>query len=312
MNSREHEALATIGLLAAQADGRRTPEEQEKLAATFRTFGVAGVASVHAHVALGAASLEDEAHALASPELRAAAWDLAVGVCRADGEVVAAERAFLERLRAALGLSPVALEAVDAPLPHALLPAKPATPARVEAAFDEPIAAPVVDEAALDETIRQAAVLAAALELLPQNLATIGILPVQLKLVADIGAAYGHRIDASHARELLATAGLGLGGQAIEGFARRLLGRLAGRFGGSMVGGVIDAAAGTAATFAATWAIGQVARSWYASGRTLDPADVQARFARALEDGGGAFDLLRDTIEAKAIALGGAARSARS
>jgi uncharacterized protein (DUF697 family) len=308
MNSREHEALATIGLLAAQADGRRTPEEQAKLAAMFGSFGVAGIGSVHAHVALGSTTVEDEAHALATPELRAAAWDLAVGVCRADGEVVAPERAFLERLRVALGLSPAALEAVDAPLSHALLPAPSALPAQVDAAFTGPASATTIDEAAIDETIRQAAVLVAALELLPQNMATLGIVPLQLKLVADIGAAYGYRVDASHAKELIATAGLGLGGQAIEGFARRLLGRLAGRFGGSMVGGVVDAATGATATFAATWAIGQVARSWYASGRALDSADVQARFARALEDGRGAFDLLRDTIEEKALALAAGAR----
>jgi uncharacterized protein (DUF697 family) len=151
-------------------------------------------------------------------------------------------------------------------------------------------------------------VLAAALELLPQGLATLGILPVQLKLVADIGAAHGHRIDTGHAKELLATVGLGLGGQAIEGFARRALGRLAGRFGGALVGGLVDAATGAAATFAATWAIGQVAKSWYASGRTLDPADVQARFARAVEDGRGAFGLLQDAVEQKAREIAGAAR----
>ena len=236
MNSREHEALATIGLLAAQADGRQDPDEQARSSPPrSQSFGIAGVGSVHAHVALGTASLEDEAHALASPELRAAAWELAVGVCRADGAVVEKERAFLERLRVALALPPAAMAAADAPLPHALLPA-PA--ARVEAAFTEPAGAVIPDEAALDETIRQAAVLAAALELLPQGLATLGILPVQLKLVADIGAAHGHRIDAGHAKELLATVGLGLGGQAIEGFARRALGRLAGRFGGSLVGGL--------------------------------------------------------------------------
>lgn len=307
MTSREHEALATIGLLAAQADGRRDADEQAKLAQIFRSFGPVGVASVHAQVALGTASLEDGARALTSPDLRAAAWDLALGVCLADGAVVAKERAFLERLRVALALPPETMAAADAPLPHPFLPAAPA-PARVEGAFTEPASTVVPDDAAIDETIRQAAVLAAALELLPQGLATLGIIPVQLKLVADIGSAHGHRVDAGHAKELLAAAGLGLGGQAIEGFARRSLGRLAGRFGGSLVGGLVDAATGAAATFAATWAIGEVARSWYAGGRKLDSADVKARFARALDDGRGAFETLRGAVEEKARALSAGAR----
>jgi len=289
MSAREAEAFATLALLAAQADGRREESEQAKLSAVFASFGIAGVDSVHARVTLGNATLEEEAKALATPELRAAAWDLALGVCHADGAVVEKERAFLERLRAALGL-PAEAAGVDTPL---------ANPAFALA----PTPTPAPAEGAIDEKIRQAAVLAGALELLPQSLATLGIVPLQLKLVADIAAAHGHTIDASHAKELLATVGLGLGGQAIEGFARRFLGRLAGRFGGRAIGGLVDAATGAAATFAATWAIGQVASSWYASGRTLDRADLEARFAHALNDGQAAFERLRGAVEERARAL---------
>ena len=57
MNSREHEALATIGLLAAQADGRRDRAERDRLTSTFETFGIAGIASVNAHVTLGTTSI---------------------------------------------------------------------------------------------------------------------------------------------------------------------------------------------------------------------------------------------------------------
>ncbi len=302
MNSREHEALATIGLLAAQSDGRRDRTERDVLTATFESFGIAGIASVNAHVALGTATLEEEAQALVTPELRTAAWELALGVCHADGSITPGERAFLEQLRVALGMPAEHAAQVDAPVaPHLL----PAPMSAIEAAFSAatPATPVLADEAALDETIRQAAVFAAALELLPQGLATLGIVPLQLKLVADIGTAYGHRVDAGHAKELLATVGLGLGGQAIEGFARRLLGRLAGRFGGGMIGGVVDAATGAAATFAATWAIGQVAKSWYASGRALDRADLESRFAGALDDGRAAFERMRGSVEAQARTL---------
>ena len=310
---REAEALATIGVLAAQADGRRDEAERKLLTETFASFGAAGAASVHARVALGTAVLAEEAQALGTPELRRIAWELALGVCHADGAIAEREKTFLEELRHALGLpseevatSSAIAAALAPPVP---LPASPpSSPAAAPGASASAAAVPVTATATLDpaadsaleKTIREAAIFAGALELLPQNLATLGIVPLQVKLVADVGTAYGHRVDLSHARELLATVGLGLSGQAVEGFARRFLGRLAGRFGGGVMGGLVDAATGSAATFAATWAIGQVARSWYASGRTLDPADVQRRFAAGLEEGQRAFAGLQDAVEAKA------------
>lgn len=311
MTARETEAMASIGLLAALADGHRDPKEQERLAGVFASFGVVGIDSVHARVALGNAVLEEEAKALGTPELRQLAWDLAIGVCQADGEVVAAERAFLDRLRRALGLdadeavrpvemaSALAAVAPTVPQPVAATFAPAAPPA---AAGGRPVLGPDA-EAALDAKVRDAAILSGALELLPQGLATLAILPVQLKLVADIGAAYGHRVDTGHARELLATVGLGLSGQAIEGFTRGFLGRLAGRFGGRGMGMLVDAATGAAATFAATWAIGQVARSWYASDRALDREDLEARFSRALDDGRAAFGRLEGEVATRAKSI---------
>jgi uncharacterized protein (DUF697 family)/tellurite resistance protein len=301
MTARQTEALATVGLLAASADGHRAPSEQEKLVGVFASFGVAGVAGVPARVALGTAKLAAEARALPTPELKQLAWELALGVCHADGAVVERERAFLERLRRALDL-PETVVAEDTAVVTALATA---IPAAVAAEFPvvPPGGSPVLGPAAereLDDKVRDAAIFAGALELLPQGLATLAIVPLQLKLVADIGTAYGHRIDAGHARELLAAAGLGLSGQAIEGFTRGFLGRLAGRFAGRGVGAMVDAAAGAAATFAATWAIGQVARSWYANDRALDAADVQQRFAGALEDGRAAFDRLQGDVATRA------------
>ncbi|MEO6462683.1 MAG: GTPase [Candidatus Eisenbacteria bacterium] len=312
-NSREAEALATIGLLAAQADGRRDASEMARLSEVFASFSVAGIRSVHARVALGTAALDEESRALASPGMKQLAWELALGVCHADGQIVERERAFLEELRRALALAPEtvattsATAAALAPLPAAAAVAL-ALAATTERAT--PAALPPDVAAGIEQKIREAAILTGALELLPQGLATLAIVPVQVKLVADIGTAHGHAVDLGHARELLATVGLGLSGQAVEGFARRFLGRLAGRFGGGGVGTLVNAAAGAAATFAATWAIGQVAQSWYASGRTLDATDVQARFGAGLEEGRAAFGRLQDTVAAKAgtIALPDVAR----
>ena len=58
----------------------------------------------------------------------------------------------------------------------------------------------------------------------------------------------------------------------------------------------------------ATYAIGQVAKSWYASGRALDRADLEARFARSLDEGRTAFERVRESVEDQARTLSAGAR----
>jgi len=76
------------------------------------------------------------------------------------------------------------------------------------------------------------AILNGALELLPENLATMAIVPLQMKMVYRIGKAHGAELDRSSIRESLATAGLGLGSQMLEGFARKWIGGLGKKAGG--------------------------------------------------------------------------------
>ncbi len=57
-------------------------------------------------VLLGRARLEDAVAALETPAQRLLAFEMAVGVCDADGVCNAQEKAFLERLRAALAIAP--------------------------------------------------------------------------------------------------------------------------------------------------------------------------------------------------------------
>ncbi|WP_200843361.1 hypothetical protein, partial [Raoultella sp. 18079] len=63
-------------------------------------------------VLLGRARLEDAAAALDTPGLRQLAFEMAVGVCDADGVCNEREKAFLEHLRAALGIAPSEANAV--------------------------------------------------------------------------------------------------------------------------------------------------------------------------------------------------------
>jgi hypothetical protein len=61
-----------------------------------------------------------------------------------------------------------------------------------------------------------------------------------------------------------------------EGVARKVLGGLL----GGVVGGATGLAAGAAVTFSTTYALGHVAKQYYAQGRRLDAADLRALFAR--------------------------------
>lgn len=52
----------------------------------------------------------------------------------------------------------------------------------------------------LDRTIVNRAILAGGLELLPQSLATMAIVPVQMKLVHEIGRVHGYALDGAGRR----------------------------------------------------------------------------------------------------------------
>jgi uncharacterized protein (DUF697 family) len=202
---------------------------------------------------------------------------MAVVVCDADGAQGPAEKAFLEKLRAALGLDAASARAFSEEADALATVPLETTPLR-------PPPLPV-DAAALDQTIERHALLAGALELLPQSMATLAIVPLQMKLVHAIGKAHGVELDHGHVKEFLATAGAGLASQYVEGFGRKLLGGLLRKAGGRVIGGVGRAATGAAITFGTTWAIGQLARRYYAGGRRLDAAAIRETFESLVREG---------------------------
>jgi uncharacterized protein (DUF697 family) len=140
-------------------------------------------------------------------------------------------------------------------------------------------------EADLDRIILNAAILNGALELMPQTLATMAILPLQMRMVYRIGNSYGFDLDRGHITDFLATVGIGLTSQVVEGFARRLFGGFTRQLAGGLLGGLAGAATGSAFSFATTYALGQVARKYYASGRSLNAAQLKNVFSTMLQDG---------------------------
>jgi uncharacterized protein (DUF697 family) len=128
-------------------------------------------------------------------------------------------------------------------------------------------------------------VVAGALELLPQTMATLAIVPLQTKMVYRIGTQHGAALDKRSIAELMASVGLGLASQVFEGFARKLSKGLFRNIAGKFAGSMGEAATGMAMSFASTYALGQVARAYYESGRSLSFATLKERFAGLVKQG---------------------------
>ncbi|WP_395771977.1 TerB family tellurite resistance protein, partial [Arenimonas sp.] len=230
MTSQEQQALLAISLHAAFADGSKDAREREQIkqiAEGLVPDGSINMPGLYQDVLLKRRSLEQCAGLLESHESRQLAYEMAVCVCDADGARSAAENGFLEKL--------CGLLQIDAAQAQSF--AKEA-----DALADVPLIAvplesgPSVDGAALDKSVLNYSILNGALELLPQSLASMAILPLQMKMVYSIGKAHGYELNREHIKDFAATLGVGMTGQYVEQMGRKLLGGLLGKVGGGILG----------------------------------------------------------------------------
>jgi uncharacterized protein (DUF697 family)/tellurite resistance protein len=298
MNTADRNALLTIALLAAFADGSKADAERAEVRRVAESLGDAQVnmAALYQDVLLKRATVASAAAALSSPELSQLAFELAVGVCDADGLRNEAETRFLAELGRALGLSqpqiaePAATADALATMPLEDILGSPAdataskAAAAAAAASAGPVIASVADrsDAELDKMVLNYSILNGALELLPQSMASMAVIPLQMKMVYRIGKAHGYELDRGHIKDLLATMGVGLTGQYLEDIGRKVIGGLFGKVAGRMAGGLARGATGVAFSFATTYALGQVARRYYAGGRTMSTQMLKDAYASTL------------------------------
>ena len=288
MTDPEIRAFLTIALMSALADGANDERERTALKALAGRLGESRIdlADVYDDVLVRKISIADAIRPLTTPEAKRQAYETAVAVVDADGVHSPAEGEFLSELAAALGLPEQQAQSyvaqADAVAAAAGVgAASGAEPTRQVQGQVMP------DVAALDQKIVSASITNAALELLPESLASMAILPLQVRLVYQIGKAYGYELDQGHVKEFIATLGVGLTGQYLEQFGRKLLGGLLGAVLGGVGRGVGRQAASSGVAFATTWALGQLAKQYYGGGRTLDAAKLKAAFAPLVEQGQG-------------------------
>lgn len=292
MNLDQQKSILTIALLAAFADGNKDDAEREEIRRIAQSLagdgGVADLPRIYQDVLLQRTSVQAAVQGLSEPMHRQLAYEMAVCVCDVDGRQTAAEREFLSGLKTALQLGAPQTDAFDREADAIVDVAEKAVPLSVP--VSAPIAFPGAAAAApssaldaeLDKSILNYALLNGALELLPQSWASMAIIPMQVKMVYGIGKAHGVELDQGHIKEFIAAAGVGMTSQYLEQFGRKLLGGLLGKAAGRTIGGLGSAATGMAFSFATTYALGQVAKRYYAGGRVMSTAMLRDTFQNLL------------------------------
>ena len=303
----EKESILTLSLMAAFADGGKNDLERVELKRIAENFPESEVnlAALYHRVLLRQVSTTQAAQALTSPETRQLAYEMAVCVCEADDVLNEPEKQFLVGLRRELRLNTAETARIEQqadtlaaePLAE---PASSTPPVIITmpAAGNAIAASPEVDK-----MIFNYAILNGALELLPDSLATMAIIPLQMKMVYRIGKAHGYELDRGHIKELLGVAGVGLTSQVVEGYARKLLGGLLGKVGGGMARSVGKQVASSAMSFATTWALGRLAHDYYAGGRKLSAIELRQLFGSLTEQARGLHANYAGAIRDKAGSL---------
>ncbi len=285
MTDAEQRSLLGICLMAAFADGTKNDVERDRVREIVEGFKNPGLnaLSLYREVLLKQVTLEQFTAGLGAPEQKVLAYEMALGVCEADKLLNDHEKEFMGRLRDALGLATgevaamhqQADELVAAAVPPVLGKPAPTSGSQLPPAL-------VAADPELDSTILNHAILAGALELLPGSLATMAIIPLQMRLVYRVGRKFGVELDRGHIGEFLATAGIGMTSQVLEGYATKLMKGLLGTVAGRLGRGLAGAFTGTAMSFATTYALGQLARRYYAGGRSLSGAQMRESFQSLL------------------------------
>ena len=300
----ERHAILTLCLMASFADGEKHEREREEIKRVAQNFSQGDalhLSTLYQDVLMQRVTLEDVVAQLQSTQAKTLAYEMAVCVCDADGALSDAEKRFLQSARDALGLDSAASAAfVQQAQSVAALPLATETLAGMAA---PPQARAAVNEAELDTAILNAAITNGALELLPESLSTMAIIPLQMKLVWRIGQAYGFELDRGHIKDFIATVGVGLTSQYLEQAGRKLLGGLLGKVGAGLLRGVGQQAVSTGMSFATTYALGQVAKRYYAGGRTLSTQMLKEAYANTVQEAQGLSAKYLPDIQAKAKTL---------
>lgn len=253
-----------MAVCVCDADGHTSPKEEAFLAQVRQAWGMGGAAP---------AATQSTAPVAAPVAASVAASAAAAGAYASfDQQAQAVANAPLQ------SAMPEAALPQGLPVPHpAAVDALPTTAAQRRPG--------TLSAAEMDSKILKSAIMNGAIELLPENLSTLAIIPLQMRLVYQIGQSYGYELDRGHIKDLLAALGVGLTSQYLEEAGRKLLGGLLGKAGKGIFGGLGKQAVSSGMSFASTYALGHVANQYYAGGRTLSTDMLKDAYQHVMQDG---------------------------
>lgn len=291
LSEQELKAIPTVCVLAAMADGSQSALEKNEIRRLANRFSSAefdlNASLLAAHS--GGASVSSIAGQIHSDEGKQLAYEMAVCICSVDNALNEAEKKFLSELHGALGLDITKTQPFVADAARFSSPALEQPPKLGGTSYSTPPSSsttpPTLAASEVDQIILNRAILAGALEIMPQNLATMAIIPVQMQLVYQIGKKHGFDLSLSSTKEFLATIGIGMTSQVLESYVTRFVRGTASKFAGKLVGGLLTQATEAAISFATTYAIGHAANKYYASGRTISMGQVKDVFSETLNQG---------------------------
>jgi len=298
----QQEALLTVCLMAAFADGDKDDAERElikKMATSVLDEGLDAPA-IYQNVIFQRIALGSAAAPLAGGPAARLAYEMAVGVCEADDILTPPEKDFLGKLRSHLGLDARTAQIVEATAEELAIAPVPEAGAPVAASVPDPQGGEAPDPATASMILNYA-ILNAAVELLPESLATMAVVPLQVKMVYRIGRRHGVELDRGHIKEFAATVGIGLTSQVVEGFARKLIKGVLGKRG--LVARTADQLTSSAFSFASTYALGYAADAYYRGGRTMSTVQLKELFNSVSARGKVLYDQYLPAIKEKASGL---------
>lgn len=269
--------MLAVCIMAAYADNSQSEVERAEIQRIAQGMNRdhPSLAWDYQDVLLRKVGLPEAAQQLPSRELRNLAYEMAACVCNTDGALTDEEKKFLSTLRSEFQLEPDAQTEL-----HQQAAALAESPLLTPEAGD----APAGPEPELERAILNYSILNGALEIMPNSLATMAIIPLQIKMVYEIGKRHGFELGRGHIKDLLATLGIGMTSQVVESYARKIMGGLVRQTSGRLMGGLAEQATGSAVSFATTYALGHAARQYYASGRSLNTAQLKQLFASLLTE----------------------------
>jgi uncharacterized protein (DUF697 family)/tellurite resistance protein len=250
MSIAENEALASLRILVAvaRADGTIHNDERKSLAAALESLELPGGMTVEKLLA-EEVDVTAQLRELKSPEAREQIYRSAYFMAYADGSCTKEEEALLAQVAVATDTTAETRTSLERIFVGRAKGGEIVTKVRaIEDSYKR--------ATEIESRITRYSVLSAALGAFPipgLAIATdLGVIALQLKMISDIGAFWGHRIDRQAAKSLLYGVGLGTGARlAVNNLAKLLPGW------GSVVGATTS--------FASTFALGKVMEKFFAA-----------------------------------------------